>query len=477
MNCDVTPGNSWGRVPLVSSLGVALLLIGACTAAVAPPPPLLHRAGARGQHVLVVTIDTLRRDRLGAYGHDGGLDADTRRPGGTRRAGDPRLLARAPDVAGTRFDPHRPHAATPRPAPERRRTTGRRRADAGDGLRRGGVSHRRVRRRLRPRRPLRARPRLRGLRRSAAAGWRPRFPLRRTAGRRRRRGRRRLDSGRQHLAVAGVGAPVRSARAVRRAAALRGRATTVRRRGGLHRRDARPPARSVAQRRRARPHAGRRHRRSRRGARRPRRAHARALRLRRHARRPADCQRPRRRRRRHRRAGRPCRPPADARGPDRRASARRSGRVAADRPAARRSDRLLRSARRQPDARMGAADRCRHRRLEVHPLCPKPSSTTARATPRRRANVAARDAERVTAARARASIVWAARAAEAAPVGRRRRRRGTPAARPRLRGQFGASRSVPPPTRRPTIPSDSSRCTSASTPRSRRSPPAAPATR
>ncbi len=69
----VTPERSWGPAPTVATLAVALVLVGACARPAAPPPPSLRRDGARGQHVLVVTIDTLRRDRLGAYGHAGGL--------------------------------------------------------------------------------------------------------------------------------------------------------------------------------------------------------------------------------------------------------------------------------------------------------------------------------------------------------------------------------------------------------------------
>jgi arylsulfatase A-like enzyme/Flp pilus assembly protein TadD len=44
-----------------------------CSRPAAPSGPLLQRDGSRGSHVLLVTIDTLRRDRLGAYGHPGGL--------------------------------------------------------------------------------------------------------------------------------------------------------------------------------------------------------------------------------------------------------------------------------------------------------------------------------------------------------------------------------------------------------------------
>ncbi|MFN7976655.1 MAG: sulfatase-like hydrolase/transferase [Vicinamibacterales bacterium] len=45
----------------------------ALTAGCSAPPGLLTSGAARGRNVLLVTIDTLRRDRVGAYGHPGGL--------------------------------------------------------------------------------------------------------------------------------------------------------------------------------------------------------------------------------------------------------------------------------------------------------------------------------------------------------------------------------------------------------------------
>jgi arylsulfatase A-like enzyme/Flp pilus assembly protein TadD len=47
--------------------------IAACSSPAVPAGPPLLRDGARGRHVLLVTIDTLRRDRLGSHGHPGGL--------------------------------------------------------------------------------------------------------------------------------------------------------------------------------------------------------------------------------------------------------------------------------------------------------------------------------------------------------------------------------------------------------------------
>ena len=157
--------------------------------------------------------------------------------------------------------------------------------------------------------------------------------------------------------VVGVGAPVRSARALRRARRI-------------------PPGPGpddaevayadamlgrlldrLRQARRAGPHAGRRHRRSWRVARRARRDDARAVRLRRHAGRAAHRQRPRHRPRRDRGAvGHADLLPTMLRSA-RRGGARRSRRPLADRAAAPPTGRVLRGARRQAHARLGAAYR------------------------------------------------------------------------------------------------------------------------
>ena len=53
---------------------LAGVLAAACARAPAPPSgPALVAGAGRGKNVLLVTIDTLRRDRIGAYGHTGGL--------------------------------------------------------------------------------------------------------------------------------------------------------------------------------------------------------------------------------------------------------------------------------------------------------------------------------------------------------------------------------------------------------------------
>ena len=170
-----------------------------------------------------------------------------------------------------------------------------------------------------------------------------------------------------------VGPPLRSPRAVHAARALRVtvRRGSVRRRSGVRRRRAGHVFRAPARRRRARSHAGRHHLRPWRIARRARRAHARAVRLRRDAARAArrvgafgDPARPRlvtRQARRHH-AHRPRsgwrRRPRAARRPQRASAHRR-------RPAGRRGGILFRGAEREPHAQLGAAQRHRPQRAEA----------------------------------------------------------------------------------------------------------------
>ncbi|MGE5243796.1 MAG: sulfatase-like hydrolase/transferase [Betaproteobacteria bacterium] len=60
-----------GRTAAAAVLAGAVALTG-CHRGPAPPPPL--RSGSlRGANILLITIDTLRRDRLGVYGGQGGL--------------------------------------------------------------------------------------------------------------------------------------------------------------------------------------------------------------------------------------------------------------------------------------------------------------------------------------------------------------------------------------------------------------------
>ena len=168
-----------------------------------------------GMDVLLVTIDTLRADAVGAYGREGGADALDRPPG--RGRGPLSQCARA----------QRRHPALPRQHPVRAPALRARRArqrgvplsegngDAGHAAFVPRLSHGRVRERLYPRIAVRARPRLRRLRR----------PLRRRCGGERvraPRARRRGDGGRgprlarrgRRPAVVRLGPSLRSARAL-----------------------------------------------------------------------------------------------------------------------------------------------------------------------------------------------------------------------------------------------------------------------
>ena len=77
-------------------------------------------------NVLLVTIDTLRADRLGCYGHAGAATPTLDALAAPGRALRDRGRARAPDRAVPRLDPHRAHPARPRLPGQRRLRASRR---------------------------------------------------------------------------------------------------------------------------------------------------------------------------------------------------------------------------------------------------------------------------------------------------------------------------------------------------------------
>ena len=82
---------------------------------------------ASGPNVLLVTIDTLRADHVGCYGHARALDPGARRPGRPRRPLRDRRRPRPAHGALPRLDPHRADAPRPRlPRQRRLRAPGRR---------------------------------------------------------------------------------------------------------------------------------------------------------------------------------------------------------------------------------------------------------------------------------------------------------------------------------------------------------------
>ena len=200
------------------------------------------RSGAlAAPNVLLVTIDTLRADRLGCYGYAAAatpvLDALAAR--GVRFA---TAIAHAPLTgAVARLDPHRPAAARPRRARQRRVRAARRHLPTlAEAFRARRLPHRGLRLRLPARPPLRLRPRLRDLRRPAAARQRPAARgLRRAHGRRDDdRGRRSTGSRGRAAPVVRLGALLRPARALRAAGRARRRASRtepLRRRDRLRR--------------------------------------------------------------------------------------------------------------------------------------------------------------------------------------------------------------------------------------------------
>ena len=154
------------------------------------PGPSATPAAARS--VLLITIDTLRADRLGCYGDTRArtprIDALAAPRDGLRA----RVHARAHHAARPRVAVHRPASARPRRSRQRRLCPRRRRADPRRELRRLRPPHRGLRRRLSARAALRARPRVRPLRRPDGQGHRR--PLRVRGEARGRRGRRRRSA-------------------------------------------------------------------------------------------------------------------------------------------------------------------------------------------------------------------------------------------------------------------------------------------
>ena len=144
-----------------------LALLPGCRRAAPAAPP-----GER-PNVLLVTIDTLRADRVGCYGHAVGVDPRPRCPGRPWRPLRDRGRPRSPHGALPRFDPHRAGATRSRLPGERRLLSPRAGEAGGRGLPAGRLPDRGLRLRLPPRPPLRLRPRLRDLRRPPAEGQRP----------------------------------------------------------------------------------------------------------------------------------------------------------------------------------------------------------------------------------------------------------------------------------------------------------------
>jgi len=66
-------GETGSSGSVVASMFAAIVAIAAAACGHQPPAPTLASAQFRGANVLLVTIDTLRRDRLGAYGSTAGL--------------------------------------------------------------------------------------------------------------------------------------------------------------------------------------------------------------------------------------------------------------------------------------------------------------------------------------------------------------------------------------------------------------------
>ncbi len=268
---------AWGAVA-----GAVVLGVTGCVRAPAP-------RSAAGFNLLLVTLDTVRADHIGAWGY--------------RAAETPNLDRLA--AAGVRFAEAEspvpltlPSHATilsgllpprPRPAQQRHRALPGGARHARHAARGGRLPDRRVHRGVRARPPLRPGPRLRALRRrhppGRHRGARCRAP--RPGGRRSGAG---LARRGRDQAVLRLGAPLRRPRPVRPARALPDEVcgSSVRRRDRRGGRAARPPARRSRP-ARARRHDGRRGRgRPRRGARRPRRTHPRPAALRAEPPRPAD---------------------------------------------------------------------------------------------------------------------------------------------------------------------------------------------
>ena len=447
---------------LAASLAAGLI---ACERLPAAPKP--------ARHVVIVTIDTLRADRLGCYG---ARDVATPRLDRIAAAGALAVEASA-HVPLTRPShvsiftgllPHRarhprqrlagggpPGAAPGRAVPQERLRDGSLRL-----LDRARVAVRPRPRLRRLRRPLRGRERRRAVPEHGPE-----------EGRGHDRGGRRVAARADRPPRVPLAPPLRAARPVRAARALRValRGPSLRRRGGLGRRALRPLRGRARLARARRRHGARRHLRPRRGARRARREPARLLRL------PDDAARPLPRAG----AGNPAGPPPRAHGAARRrlphrpragrasrapgARALRSqpGRGAARRAGARRADHLCRDARAAAAVRLERPARDPRGALQVHPgAAPRalrPARGPGRAPrPRARAGTPGRGDARcaregagpraAAAARGRARALgrdrsrsWA-RSATSAPAGppRRRRRERTPRTRSRSSGSSTA---------------------------------------
>ena len=238
----------------------------------------LQQTPPRPASVLLVTVDTLRADRARQLRRRGGAHAGHGRARGGRRAVRARLHAGPDHAARAHVDPDRPPAARARRARQRRV-----RARSGDTDPRGGVArarpgHGRLHRRLPAGPALRARARVRHLRRrdGEVAGRELRV---RGAARGRRGGGGADLAGRPPGPRVRVGAPLRSPRPLRSAARLPRVGSLPRRSRGRGRRR-RGADRGLGRAARAFDRGP--HRRSRRGLRRARRREPQPVRLRRH---------------------------------------------------------------------------------------------------------------------------------------------------------------------------------------------------
>jgi len=122
--------------------------------------PALPSGACRGCNVLLITIDTLRVDRVGAFGGRPGLT-----PNLDRLASEGFRFTRAYSSAPLTLPAHASILTAVSPPVHGLRANGlfgsAESSDARDGPEVRRVSHRRVRRRVRARRALRAQPRLR----------------------------------------------------------------------------------------------------------------------------------------------------------------------------------------------------------------------------------------------------------------------------------------------------------------------------
>ena len=160
------PGVAGGGKPLPFVLSVLWMAILGVVCLVSCTPQESLPAGDRSLNVLVITLDTIRADRLGAYGNirrPNRLRRRARRPGGPLRK-----LRRAdaadPAVAHLALYGHLPRPARGPGQRQLRRAEGA--DDDGGALERSGLPHRGVRRRLRAVLTMGSRPGLRDLHRA-----------------------------------------------------------------------------------------------------------------------------------------------------------------------------------------------------------------------------------------------------------------------------------------------------------------------